>query len=105
MTIAAPCWSLRITAFIVATCEASRSIGTASSAEITAANGRQRKSELRARLASRRGLTSPRMSGSRRLWWEDRTSSPPEAGSGSANRNRIPSNATPRVRQSTQSVS
>jgi hypothetical protein len=105
MTTAAPPWSLRITVFIAATAEASRSIGTASSAEMIAPNGPQRKSELRARLARRRGDTRPMRSGSRRLWWVERTSSPPVVGSGSTNRKRIPNRATPSVRQRTHSVS
>ncbi len=83
---APPPRSLRMIVFIAATDEASRSIGTASRAEMIAPNGPQRKSELRARLDSRRSQTRPRSSGSRLLWWEERTSRPPSRGNGSANR-------------------
>jgi len=72
--------------FIAATDEASRSIGIASRAEMIAPNGPHRKSELRAKLDSRRSQTRPRRSGSRLLWWEERTSRPPSSGNGSAKR-------------------
>lgn len=83
---APPPRSLRMIVFIAATDEASRSIGIASRAEMIAPNGPQLNSELRAKLDSRRSQTRPRRSGSRLLWWEERTSRPPSRGNGSAKR-------------------